>query len=307
MPDVLFPQALARQLLALGENRVSGLEPYDIQVEFNSDAIDTFYFGPDVTQSAGTADSGDIGAEQYDFLYIILHEQIHGLGVVSFWDTYLSRLPQGFLPASIDVNSLLLPPLQLDSNQTTIVGVDRTGIYDYFLTSVVGPLSFRWSDQIPAITSWIQAGFNASLNGQIAAYNLYNAAALADSTVFQIIGKPSQTVGPIDQYVTLSSDGTFIGGTSVVHVDQKIYTGTEEFLMRPYASNGVTLKQLSDMYGGPLKPFGRSTAMLLATLGFELTDDAKSNLVGYHAASTRLDNNWMLILCVLTTVMFIEQ
>ncbi|CAJ0922457.1 16151_t:CDS:2 [Entrophospora sp. SA101] len=68
----LYPQALVKQFQLKTNPEFS---PADIIAEFNSDV--DFWFEDDATPIKPT---------QYGFLYMTLHEFIHGLGFVSIWD-----------------------------------------------------------------------------------------------------------------------------------------------------------------------------------------------------------------------------
>ncbi|WP_347839612.1 T9SS type A sorting domain-containing protein [uncultured Draconibacterium sp.] len=68
--DVYYPVALAEKL---AESELNGSEP-DIECSFNS-GINWYY---------GT--NGDCPSNQYDFVTIVLHELVHGLGFVGFFD-----------------------------------------------------------------------------------------------------------------------------------------------------------------------------------------------------------------------------
>lgn len=81
-----------------------------------------------------------------------------------------------------------------------------------------------------------------------------------------------------------SEQGRYLSGTSVVHVNYDEYTGTTEFLMRPYANNGATLESL-----GHGRPFGPMTLKVFQTLGYTI----KSRFSNDIKAKSKQASSWI--------------
>ncbi len=256
----------------------------DVQVQFNSDAQELYYFDRMVAERAGTpAPNGSIGSKQYDMRYIVLHELLHGLGLVTFWDTYLAYSQASTnLP---DKDKLMLPPLLHSDGK--IVGIDKVGIYDFYLASNIGGRLVRWYDTLPSIAEWVKQGLPPSGEGYKLASQLYAAATTPRSTLFLVPNTPLQPSTSLDQYVTIHTENKFLTGTSISHIDQTKYRTTEEFLERPYVSQGETMDGWVARNGGPLAPFGRSTVAMLVGMGYQLNADAKVVMMDYRADATR--------------------
>src|SRR5690349_3253842 len=79
----LYPQALVKQQAT---DQSISFGAYDIVALFNSEA--NFWFQGD----------GPIQHTQSDFLFVILHELVHGLGFTSSWDDYINITPEALTP-----------------------------------------------------------------------------------------------------------------------------------------------------------------------------------------------------------------
>lgn len=82
-----YPQALVKQFQFPNP---PSFAQYDIQAQFNSEG--DFWF---------ESDGKSIQPQQSDFLFVILHELIHGLGFTSSWEDYINTVPTALTPEMV--------------------------------------------------------------------------------------------------------------------------------------------------------------------------------------------------------------
>src|SRR6185369_7868264 len=75
----IYPQALVKQLNRQDHPEFLG---YDILALFNSEAN---YWFEEYDKG------GKIGQDQFDFLFVVVHELIHGLGFTTGWGDYINN------------------------------------------------------------------------------------------------------------------------------------------------------------------------------------------------------------------------
>ncbi|KAI8997818.1 hypothetical protein BDB01DRAFT_846426 [Pilobolus umbonatus] len=250
----LHPQALVRQFNLDGHPNYA---PFDILSIFNADA--PFWFKED-----GVV----IGLDQSDFLFVILHEFIHGLGFYSEWKQHLSKdiiTPDPtpfFLQQHIN---------QYSHTNTMFPRHFIDGAMDRFLylLDVKEDGSTYDSDDILPIGEITQ-----HLN-KIRAHTLTE---LVESSEFEVavqMGKVATTRGTmglhIEQYNHLvileTSMKPFHPGSSVSHVAYIQYTHSPDFLMRFMQERGMTLDDAIER-GGGTGPIGPLLLCVFEQLGY---------------------------------------
>ncbi|KAJ1551244.1 hypothetical protein HK096_002271 [Nowakowskiella sp. JEL0078] len=272
-PDYWYPQALAKQIV--GSNSTLDWSTYDIAAQFNSDKIGNkglFWF----PNSNTTVQKG-----QYDFLYVILHEMIHGLGFVSSWGTYVHLDPSSTLP-------IITPILQTKDNSTqkTFSSLPLY-IFDKYLVANNKRMSLSYDkmnsdklfDFIPSLIGKSDSDVTSTLKSSNAfseGYNLYS----TSTTTGKILFKGKSTTNVSNPDIVLHTEySPFKQGSSLSHLDQSLYASDVDFLMRPEAPNGVTLRSLMNSVNTQA-PIGPRTRMILWTIGYTLVGEKNTTSFG---------------------------
>ncbi|KAG5463131.1 MAG: hypothetical protein BJ554DRAFT_1571 [Olpidium bornovanus] len=224
-----YPQALVKQLNLPQHQRFTGS---DIYAQFNSAA--KFHFPGDPTPMA---------AGQSDFLFVVLHEMIHGLGFTSSWDDYVNQAPSALTPGI--------------SGASTREGFVFSGFvenaFDRFLveTATNAPVSARTAAlnkifsgpsttfaSLQAFTTAVQASDIFKTN----AGEMFRLSTTAQSLAFVTAGKQKLSLE--------TSLSPYQPGSSVSHADLKTFSDTR-FRVDP----GVSLADaVQKGEGGPLGP-----------------------------------------------------
>ena len=201
---------------------------------------------------------------------------MHGMGLVSSWnmpfDGFAST--RGGTPGS----AMLAPILVPENPNVPVPSPLATTIFDKYIstTSAVKQPAFFNSyaaaifKTVRALPAGATSGsfYKATLmdpNANQAAARAFQAATTARALQFSFPDGSSMLLH--------SEEGRYLSGTSVVHVNYDEYTGTTEFLMRPYANNGATLQSL-----GHGKPFGPMTLKVFQTLGYAIKSRFSSEI-----------------------------
>jgi hypothetical protein len=310
---VVFPQALVRQKL-VGKEMPPSAPKADIIMEFNSGFQNQFYFDAGVYQEAGINQlSQDIGPDQFDFLQVALHEQIHGLGFVTSFDTHLSELPESVqqkypIPFGWSKETLLTPPMTMDENNTKVVSIGPITAFDYFLATATPKALYRWHEitEKTLIPFFVKNIHKESASEVLRV--LMESVIVPEAIVmtFSSEVKPTSEAAPI----ILQSGQPYVRGTSIVHFDRFVYAATDDFLMRPELGNGTTLQNQMSRFGNDLKPFGQNTAKLIEHLGYQLARNAREKSVQQRvemtgSASTLFRMELTFFMPVLITLMLI--
>lgn len=313
--DIVYPQALAKQVNA----NFGGFVAYDIEMEINLLAKDSFYFGPEITEAAQTPSQGSIRGNQHDFQYIIAHEQIHGLGMVTFWDDTrkfttepVSSLVQARAQRGTSQRSaqtvLISPPIQQNGQEVTVS--PRVGIFDYLLMDIRHQQRFH--DVIPSIQSVLtdirQGRSPDEMSSQ--SWSDLSFSSITPQSVIALIPKqptdypPNTRLPSATSYMYLHSErNQFAAGSSLVHVDSDRYGRSEEFLMRAFAPKGQTLAQWVQRYGGPCQPLGRGTVGMLLSMGYTVQPEFESTVMQYVSGTGQRDGTKLsLVLALLLSL-----
>jgi hypothetical protein len=270
----LYPQSLAKQLNSAPIK--SQFHPAgDILAEFNSDA--SFYF-----QSQG----GQISRTQSDFLLVISHELLHGLGFATIYNDYLSQT---------SVQALFPNPEVLTVGRTKArINSFLESIFDRYVV---------FTDSKKTLTTVTDV-----INGYVNENNFFGSVdeAYSDftkSSQYQVardLLKTAQTEGsmefvfntttnvPYKSLVLETAIRPYAPSSSVSHVAMKNYQNTKEFLMRAVMSPGNSLASLVSSAGSgswDTAPYGPGIIAMLETIGYPTNGNPNPNVITGPAKS----------------------
>ncbi|GAA5801878.1 hypothetical protein HPULCUR_007335 [Helicostylum pulchrum] len=248
----LHPQALVKQF---GLDDHPAYAPFDILSIFNADA--PFWF---------QEDNVPIDPIQADFMFVILHEFMHGLGFYSGWNEYISS--EAITP---DPSPFMSNQLMLMLNPTT------TAIHpNQFLESAMDRLlKIIKVDDKP--TSIAVSDFTRKLNS-IDVNNLQQLVLDPKFSFARDMNRYATVEGSLgiessDEEVIVLETALkpFQSGSSVSHVAYQKYTSSKDFLMRFMQDRGVTLEDAVKR-GGGTGPIGPLLLRVFEELGYATVD-----------------------------------
>ncbi|RIA84490.1 hypothetical protein C1645_832164 [Glomus cerebriforme] len=278
----LYPQSLVKQFQYHTHLEYS---QYDIGAIFNSEA--KYWFG-NINNSNNNYNIG-IEKNQFDFLYIILHELIHGLGFGSSWDQYYIGL---ITPLIINkFNGISVNIESNDNNNNYNKG--KVKFVEWAFDKYV--ILMGNGTKVSSITQELNKFFdqssldNVEITQRDFEINFHNSKQYNIAKQMFDIAQTPNTIGFLskennnnskekrdlnkDIVLLETSFNPFRVASSISHIDNSLYSNTEDFLMRPIIMNGVTLQQEiingGNYSGGPIGP---KLKQILATLGY-LTKD----------------------------------
>ncbi|CAG8530805.1 566_t:CDS:2 [Acaulospora colombiana] len=248
----LYPQALVKQFQYQHHPQFS---PFDITAMFNS-AGSNYWFQGDPP----------ICPDQQDFLYVVLHEIIHGLGFASSWQDYINNVPEALTP-DISISSTD------DSSKCTFS-------FDGFLESafdkylVILPTGQRTS----AITGELNqfASKNEKFTNVQEIYTKFKSSSQYNLALEMMNNSVTPlTLGFLPTGGTKSSDCIVLEtslhpyeqGSSVSHVSIVTYNSTSDFLMTYLAQRGQNMSSLIDSHGNYKSPIGPELLLFFNTIG----------------------------------------
>ncbi|RUP47551.1 LOW QUALITY PROTEIN: hypothetical protein BC936DRAFT_145596 [Jimgerdemannia flammicorona] len=340
-----YPQALVKQL-NLKSHPTYG--PYDITSVFNADAPFFFeyiccgvrfvrfdcvaVFGLlDVRPvlivhiNPTTQEDGTITAVQSDFLFVILHEFMHGLGFYSNWNDYINQVPQALTP---DVTPLdTRDPSQFID---LLASVTFSGFYESVFD--------RYMVLLPSLTPTTQLtrtlnGFAGGIGAKFSGYDTFFTQFIASPqyqtavsmfktsiTSYDLGFMPTNGSTLADVFVLETSLNPFAEGSSISHADYKTYTNTSDFLMRYMEDRGVTIRDAVNRGGGG--PIGPKLIRVLETLGYATIsqpnpDRNTGTFTGTNASTTTSGNTaarpggpgrlWAVVVAAVVVLVFGEK
>nr|CAG8515322.1 1896_t:CDS:2 [Entrophospora candida] len=257
----LYPQALVKQF-----NYETHPEygQFDIIALFNSDAAWWFSSSP----------SAPINSTQYDFLYTLVHELFHGLGFGSSWDEHYSGIltpVPGPNPLTANGSST---STSVDLNDNDYIKFYEWAFDKYIkllkdgtnLTTYAQEINKFFTGEYTNITgSQFEPKFKGSPQYNIAK-NMDLLAVTANSLGF--IPTINFTNVNDSAVILETSLIPYRSGSSISHVDKKLYANTSDFLMKYDSETGVSLDQLvsrgGNYSGGPIGP---KLKLVMETLG----------------------------------------
>jgi hypothetical protein len=285
-PNVIYPQALIRHL---GSKQIDDEKQekfqiqeekfmeYDMVITLNMDNYDKLFM----------SSSNRIDPLKYDFNYILLHEQLHGLGMMSIF--------KNFTVKSLEKHSesILLPSSSVIF-EDQIISIGNLSIFDYFIHDSFG----SWKERIKIIRNMISD--TKTLGPEIinVAHELYIGATKDPNLKFQGYVNNNH----FDLKLLNSPDG-FITGSTASHITED-NSVTDNFLMRPHGPKGVKLEELISLYSINGSPFGKKILLLLVQMGYDLQDDfIQANYEALNTSSEgfkrRVDRYFSLIFLVI--------
>ncbi|CAJ0837435.1 17969_t:CDS:2 [Entrophospora sp. SA101] len=273
----LYPQPLVKQF---GLATHPEFLPADITLTFSSDY--DFWFEDDVTPITRT---------QMDFLSVVLHELIHGLGFVSLWQSYSPDGATGLTPYIQKIPSdgtfTPFPPLATSDNAITFNGFIES-IFDRFVISLpsgtplssftselnkFAPIGAQFASMDDLITS-----FKASAQYEIAA-DILESSTTALSLGFLAKGIDFQESSindvPDDRLLYLETNiQPYSQSSSISHASQDLYAETREFLMTFAQFTGRTLEDAINNTGGYVGgAIGPKLKSVLESMGYMTVDN----------------------------------
>ncbi|KAI8975664.1 hypothetical protein BDF20DRAFT_622875 [Mycotypha africana] len=272
----LHPQALVKQF---GIDEHPAFAPYDIQSVFNADA--PFWF---------EEDGLPIAANQADFLFVILHEFMHGLGFYSGWNEYIS------------VQALTPDPSPFLANQfMTMLNPTTSAIHpSQFLESAMDRLMIVSGNKTVTASSSEQRQQHKHISDLTRNLNKIQARTvkeLVNSREFKEAAKQmglyATTAGSLQLDLPTSKEKKpltletglkpFQPGSSISHVDYSQYTNSPDFLMRFMQDRGLTLTEALKRGGGD-HPIGPLLLNVLEELGYSTikNPDVVPPLMAFH-------------------------
>ncbi|CAI2174399.1 5468_t:CDS:1 [Funneliformis geosporum] len=251
----LYPQALVKQFQF---KQHPSFGPFDITALFNAVGASYWFEG-----------DPPISREQQDFLYVAIHEMIHGLGFASGWEDYVNDIPEA-----------LTPEISVSGNPT------KQFMFEGFLESAFD----KHIIHIP--TGRRLSAFTGDLNKfqEIVGVNFQSdldfIAKFRNSPQYQIAKEVmSYSIVPNDlgflpRGSTKANDAIILEtglvpyqpGSSVSHVDFKTFNNTSDFLMKFLADHGADLNTLIAIrngknYGNVNSVIGPGLKLILETMG----------------------------------------
>ncbi|CDS09349.1 hypothetical protein LRAMOSA10709 [Lichtheimia ramosa] len=280
--NYIYPQTLARQLVQF--IKISTWADYDVRIAINHDvymnAVDLEAAKSSGWNGTGVPPGGkywfqgdgDIGDNQVDMVYIILHELIHGIGFISSWAAYF-YIPQSpyykLVEGIFEEEELRLvtpePTLYIpgEAGQAYITGFESTMIFDKFLNVTYESLNetdfislqnftmtlqnFCLQRQDAFVINFLHSFLNEASESRTSA-QLFKAMSTPGTVTFNF--RPTSTNDSVymtDAYLntTYSSNLTLLTGDNLVHPTLNEYTG-------PSNPPGLAISHLTDDYTNSL-------------------------------------------------------
>ncbi|CAG8724278.1 6835_t:CDS:2, partial [Ambispora leptoticha] len=210
-----------------------------------------------------------ITSTQSDFLFVILHELIHGLGFTSSWDDYLNDIPEALTPdlgSSTTSSGKEYQFIEYAFDQYLVIIPQNKNMTSY--ASQENLYSIGVGSKYSNIDEFAQ-GFVDSQQYNVAK-NLFTYAVTANAMGFL----PSGTNNLKDAVILETSLKPYQQGSSISHVSYTKYTNTSDFLMRFLQDRGVSLEDAilagGNYSGGPIGP---NLKLVLETLGYATQDN----------------------------------
>ncbi|ORX89324.1 hypothetical protein K493DRAFT_340718 [Basidiobolus meristosporus CBS 931.73] len=252
----LYPQALVKQMELSEVPEFSGV---DIQATFNSEA--RFWF---------QVDPNPIKRRQYDFLSVILHELIHGLGFTTQWDNYFKI---GLTPRPNFQN--------LRNGGTRFVGFTENAFDQYLaeypsmtrLTEIADQISNRLLSQKyeSGSSGWgIFRKLQDTVEAQIT-QDLLSAGTRPNAIVFL----PKNAKDLNDTIFLETSIGRFTQGSSLCHLDYQSNLNSPDFVMKYKSGPGSIQAKLRQVKQSKYSPIGPQLIGILETLGYAINTNPK--------------------------------
>lgn len=302
-----FPQALLKQLRPQEHPEYSH---YDISALFNTEA-DWWFAG-----------NGQIKPDQHDFLFVVLHELIHGLGFTSAWNDYINDTPLALTP------NPLAPGQSSDEDKAYLFTGFYENAFDRFLVEIpsMEPLSnytkmlngFAFGNSSTNLTAVKNVIKNYTNQDDFIqhftaspAYQKVSTKLLSLATEKGRLGFRPDDGDPTQVIVMETNIGHFVMGSSIMHVDYEGYQDKPDFLMRFLQDPGKTLTDCVDKAGNPPGgALGPQLRRMLSALGYPVNQRPQllAEMYRVSAATTSLERGgWSWWLMIMTVVALLNQ
>ncbi|ORX88480.1 hypothetical protein K493DRAFT_306589 [Basidiobolus meristosporus CBS 931.73] len=246
-----FPQALLKQK---GYAKHPKFSPSDIMASFNSDV--DFWF----------QDEGAMQKSQSDFLFVIIHELVHGLGVSSSWMDYLQDTTKALTP-----NILVAATAEL-----YIFGGFVENMFDKYIVEY--PSLKPLTDMVDQLDEF--AGGPGSIFSSVEEFNqtfhnspqyIHAARMVNLTTTPHTLAFVPRNASMNEPIILETSLNPFIPGSSISHFDFASFSDSPDFLMRFMEDRGVSIDENvgrgGHYIGGAIGP---QLISILETLGYEI-------------------------------------
>lgn len=303
----MYPQALYKQLHSQSHPEWAST---DITATFNAD-IDWWFID----------DSKAIRSNQFDFLLVITHELIHGLGFLTSWTDYMNDPSQALTPAPMRPDVMDDPSANayifsgffetvFDSHIVQIPSLKPLSNITRTLNEFNGPGTINTT--FPSQQAFIQRLQLSPSYDE--ARKIMSLATTPNTLGFMPTGGTS-----LSDVIVLETSLSWSQGSSISHVDDSTYNPSQDFLMRYKEDPGTTLwDDITHSGKYPGGAIGPKLTIILETLGYtvnknpvllslsssssSLEDDQSSSSSSASASSSSLFIPWTLFLALFCTL-----
>ncbi|CAG8612199.1 4370_t:CDS:2 [Cetraspora pellucida] len=257
----LYPQALAKQFQFDTHPEYS---KYDITAAFTS-VGNRFWFQGDPSPPTN---------QQVDIVLAIVHEMMHGLGLLSSWDNFFKPdIPDALTPFPSFIMSIDGPDTPPKNGTITFTGFQETALDRYLVFTEDGTPISTVTSNINQFAGGVNSGakfdnksefikaFKSSPQFTTAA-NIFKKASTASSMAFM----PHDAKNINDSCLLETSIVPYLSGSSISHIDFNTFANTTDFLMVWKAPRGKTVNDFTNGTD-PSNIIGPKLTKILETLG----------------------------------------
>ncbi|GBB84486.1 hypothetical protein RclHR1_11050003 [Rhizophagus clarus] len=261
----LYPQALVKQFQF---EQHPSFGPFDIMALFNAGGASFWFDGdPPITH------------DQQDFLYVILHEIVHGLGFASGWGDYINDQPEALTPEiSITSND--------PSGRFKINGFLETAFDRYLIHIPTGKKISAFTGNLNKFQKDVDLIFQNELDFKTKFRNSPQYEIAKEMMSYSITPNalgflPRGFNKAVESVVLETRLRPYQTGSSVSHVDFQKYNNTSDFLMKFMADHGANLDSLIATRNGNNNEghnavIGPNLKLVLETLGYSTPEYTNS-------------------------------
>ncbi|RHZ70606.1 hypothetical protein Glove_269g15 [Diversispora epigaea] len=268
----LYPQSLVKQFQFKQHPQFG---PFDITALFNSAGTNFWFHG-----------DPKIKPEQQDFLYVVLHEMIHGLGLASNWDDYINDTPEALTPQI---------SLAVEDDLITFNGFLESAFDKYLIQIPSGKRISSITDQLNLFSNGKGSKFSDSDDfiTKFKSSPQYSLAVdmMKNAVNFYSLGfLPRGGSNFSDLIILETSLNPYQSGSSVSHLDLITYNSTSDFLMKYLADRGIDMNTLLSDHKSQ-SPIGPKLKLLLETLGYASPENPNPYRPNVTITKNKFDSN----------------